>query len=66
MFLTNEHLVEMTGYRRHSAQRRWLSSNGYKFDVRNDGKPLVLVDQVRERQCKSVDSRVEPDLSWMD
>ncbi len=66
MFLTNEELQEMTGYKNHSIQVTWLTDNGYRFDVRCDGRPNVLWDQVRERQCKNAESKPGPDLSWLD
>lgn len=66
MFLTSEQLQEMTGYIRHASQIQWLTQNGYHFDVRSDGRPNVLVEQVRERQCKNVEPEQEPDLSWID
>ncbi len=66
MFLSNAQLEEMTGYKQHAAQAAWLSDNGYSFDLRSDGRPNVLVDQVRERQLKSFKRKPEPDLSWMD
>lgn len=66
MFMTNDQLKEMTGYRRHASQIEWLTTNGYHFDVRSDGRPNVLVEQVRERQCKNVEPEQEPDLSWID
>ena len=66
MFLNREQLVEMTGYRNHAAQATWLADNDYSFDLRRDGRPNVLLDQVRERQCKNTDSTPGPDLSWMD
>ena len=66
MFLSSTQLEDMTGYRNHSAQVTWLRDNGYKFDVPSDGRRNVLLDQVRERQCKSVESTPGPDLSWLD
>ena len=66
VFLTSEQLEEMTGYRNHAAQAVWLSDNGYKFDLRRDGRPNVLIDQIRERQCTNAKSTPGPDLSWMD
>ncbi|KKL08779.1 hypothetical protein LCGC14_2572440, partial [marine sediment metagenome] len=48
------------------AQATWLSDNGYSFDLRRDGRPNVLIEQVRERQCKNTESTPGPDLSWMD
>ena len=66
MFLSQEQLVDMTGYRTKSAQVRWLLRNGYVFDIRSDGRPNVLLDQVRERQCKETSSTPGPDLAWLD
>lgn len=50
MFLTADQLGELTGYRKPALQRRWLVQNGYRFDVRADGRPAVLVAQVEARQ----------------
>ncbi len=66
MFLNSAQLKDMTGYKNHAAQATWLSDKGYIFDLRRDGRPNVLIDQVRERQCKTVTSKPGPDLSWMD
>jgi len=41
MFLTSEHLRQLIGYRKPALQRRWLAENGYSFDVRADGRPVV-------------------------
>ena len=66
MFLNSEQLLEMTGYRNHAAQATWLSDNGYSFDLRRDGRPNILLDQVRERQCKKAVIKPGPNLAWMD
>ena len=41
MFLADSDLESLTGYKRPADQRRWLAENGYSFDVRADGKPVV-------------------------
>ncbi len=41
MFLTAEELRELTGYQKPALQRCWLAENGYSFDVRCDGRPVV-------------------------
>jgi hypothetical protein len=41
MFLTPDDLQQLTGYKKPALQRRWLVENGYSFDVRADGKPIV-------------------------
>ena len=66
VFLNRKQLRKMTGYRNHAAQAGWLSDNGYSFDLRRDGRPNVLIEQVRERQCKTATSKPGPDLSWLD
>lgn len=49
MFLSERQLFELTGLKMPSAQRRWLTANGYPFDVRADGSNVVLVDAIRSR-----------------
>ena len=66
MFLNSKQLQDMTGYRRRASQVKWLTDNGYSFDIRRDGRPNVLIDQIKERQCKNFESTPGPDLSWMD
>lgn len=68
MFLTDDQLHDLTGYRQRPAQRDWLAANGYRFDVRRDGRPNVLVDQVRERQGirSTAGSKPGPDFSWLE
>ncbi len=50
MFLTPAELAELTGRKRPSLQRAWLVQNGYKFDVRADGRPSLLRAAVEARQ----------------
>lgn len=66
IFLSQGELVEMTGYQQPARQIHWLVSNGYNFDIRSDHRPNVLWDQVRERQCKTVERTPGPDLGWLD
>lgn len=66
MFLNSQQLQDMTGYRHHASQVKWLVKYGYSFDIRRDGRPNVLIDQIKERQCKNFESTPGPDLSWMD
>lgn len=63
LFLSHAELVEMTNYKKPSKQAEWLAENGYKFDIRSDGRPNVLRQQVIERQCQNVESTPGPDLS---
>lgn len=41
MFLTVNELRELTGYRRPSAQARWLTSHGWRFALNAVGHPRV-------------------------
>lgn len=68
MFLTAEQIEELTGYKKPSLQRRWLLANGYRFDVRADGRPALLRAQVEARQhvTARVTSRTEPDWSALE
>lgn len=50
MFLTAQELRGLTGYQKPSLQRRWLTEHGYRFEVRADGRPAVLIAQVEARQ----------------
>ena len=49
MFLTTIQLGELTGFRRYSAQRRWLISHGYRFEVNALGRPVVLRSAVERK-----------------
>lgn len=50
MFLTHQELTELTGHARKSKQIEWLSDHGYNFDVNARGRPVVVREQVLERQ----------------
>jgi len=64
MFLSLEELKQLTGYIRPTAQIRWLTERGYKYDVRADGAPVVLTDEIGKRLAtKQFIKRIQPDLS---
>lgn len=66
MFLTSQELLELTGYKSAKRQAKWLSENGFRFECRADGRPIVLKQQLVERQCgRSVGTSTQPDFSWM-
>jgi hypothetical protein len=46
MFLTKDHLHELTGYQNRPQQIAWLRSNGYPFEIGGDGRPRVLTATV--------------------
>lgn len=41
MFLTAAELCELTGYKRHADQRKWLTTRAWLFEVAATGKPVV-------------------------
>lgn len=47
--LTAIELVELSGYRKPSAQARWLERNGFPFVVGGDGQLKVLRQAVEGR-----------------
>ncbi len=51
MFLTAIEVQELTGYRKPTLQRRWLAANGYSFDVRGDGRPVVSRSHYESRHA---------------
>lgn len=42
MFLTSDELIELTGYRFASYQKKWLIANGFNFLISRAGQPKVL------------------------
>jgi hypothetical protein len=52
MFLTSDQLLELTGYRRPSAQVRALRRMGVEHWIRPDGRPVVRADWREMRQTK--------------
>ncbi|MDH3645956.1 MAG: DUF4224 domain-containing protein [Gammaproteobacteria bacterium] len=57
IFLTADELGELTGYQRPALQRRWLAENGYSFDVRADGKPIVSRAHYEGHHCRAESPR---------
>jgi hypothetical protein len=60
VFLTPNELEQLTGYRKPKLQRDWLVKNGYRFDVRVDGRASVLASQVAARQGGARESKATP------
>ncbi len=73
MFLTDFDLQSLTGYKRPAEQRRWLTSHGWAFEIRADGKNRVLIEEAQAKMLtrqnankwsiKSRDRSAEPDLA---
>lgn len=49
MFLTPDELHDLTGYKRHADQRRWLSERGWTFETAATGKPVVARSYAESR-----------------
>ena len=49
LFLPEGDLISLTGYKRPGDQRRWLGKHGWAFEVRADGKNIVLTEEARGR-----------------
>ncbi len=73
MFLTDADLQSLTGYKRPAEQRRWLTSHGWAFEVRADGKNRVLVEEAHAKmltpqtgaraRARNTGWSAEPDLA---
>ncbi|MCX7173440.1 MAG: DUF4224 domain-containing protein [Proteobacteria bacterium] len=40
-FVSHDEMVELTGYKNHSAQARWLAENDFHFVLNISGRPMV-------------------------
>lgn len=49
MFLTEQEVVELTGYTKPSAQIKWLQAEKFGYVVGGDGVPKVLREVVVSR-----------------
>ena len=49
MFLTAEEVADLTGYRKPSAQLKWLEAERYGYAIGGDGHPKVLREVVISR-----------------
>lgn len=46
MFMTEDELKELTGWKRPKNVMQWLDENGYRYQVAGDGWPRVLKEAV--------------------
>ncbi len=49
MFVTTGQIETLTGYKLRSAQRRWLTEHGWKFEVDRYGKPQVHTAEMERK-----------------
>ncbi|HEV2917571.1 MAG TPA: DUF4224 domain-containing protein [Candidatus Babeliales bacterium] len=70
MFLSQEDIQELTGYKKTALQIKWLRSNGFKFMIGADGRPRLLLSQLEAllgAQVKSITKRrVEPNFTKLE
>lgn len=66
VFLSTAELRELTGYQKPALQRRWLAEHGYKFDVRADGRAVVLAAAIEQKLAGRHTSGVQPDWSALE
>lgn len=62
LFLTQDEMVELTGYRRSSAQLKALRTMGVEHKIRPDGCVLVLRKHIEE--LFGVRKRKEKEHQW--
>lgn len=62
MFLTEEEVAELTGYKRARDQVRWLERERFGFVIDGNGRPKVLREVVMARLGSVSSKRKEPQL----
>jgi hypothetical protein len=53
MFLDDEELFILTGWRRVFDQIRWLKAHGWKYEVSGIGKPVVMRRHAEQKMLDS-------------
>lgn len=66
MFLTPADLERLTGYRRPSAQARWLRQHGYRVTINGLGEPVVTVAEMNRHLTGGRAARQEPNFGALD
>ena len=65
MFLTPDELVELTGYKRPSAQARWLRDRRWRFELNAAGQPRVARAYLERRMVAKEAGAVDfPAPDW--
>lgn len=62
-WLTDDEVVELTGYRRAARQMRWLADNRIKAYLNALNKVRVPRDALVAYQASKTEKRTEPDFS---
>lgn len=67
MFLSRDELRDFSGCKQRGKVSIWLTANGYKFEVADDGWPRVMRAAVEEKLMSSRSKRTigktQPDFS---
>jgi len=69
MFLNQEELIKLTGYKQRASQIKWLREHGIRFLVGGDDQPKIMLTQVEEligAAPKSKRKKVEPNFDALD
>ena len=51
MWLTEQEVAELTGYKRHADQRRWLTAHVWLFEINANGRPVILRGYAEQKLC---------------
>jgi hypothetical protein len=62
VFLTPAEIETLTGYRRPSAQVRWLRRHGYRFTLSGLGEPVVALAEFNRHMVGGRAVHQEPDF----
>jgi hypothetical protein len=66
MFLTDEEIFNLTGYKQTASQIKWLRQNGFKFLIGGDGKPRIMTSYLESiigsYNISTPKKRVEPNF----
>lgn len=64
MFMSIEEIERLTGKKRPSAQIRWLTGKGYKFDVNGLNQPIVAVAELNRKLVGGTAVRQPHEPNW--
>ena len=62
MFLTPDELRTLTGYKRHSEQRKCLDRNAIPYFLAGSGRPVVLKANLEQRTLRADGPKAHPRL----
>lgn len=62
VFLDPNDVERLTGYKRYSAQSRWLRTHGFAHEVNALGHPIVILSAVAQKLVPKRMGRAKPNL----